>query len=79
MIRHLASAALEFLKLGHQGFEITGCWANVNGPGAAHAIHHHPNNFLSGSYYVSTLEGADTIPFTIHGRRPASSARPSAS
>ena len=40
----------------------------MNGPEAAHAVHHHPNNFLSGSYYVSAPEGADTIAF--HDPRP---------
>ena len=31
---------------------ITGCWANVNPPGSYHPTHAHPNNFLSGVYYV---------------------------
>ncbi|MGH8628692.1 MAG: putative 2OG-Fe(II) oxygenase [Gammaproteobacteria bacterium] len=39
----------------------TGCWANVNGIGASHGVHTHPNNFLSGVYYVQTQAGADTI------------------
>ena len=30
---------------------------------AAHKIHHHPNNFLSGVYYLRTFPGADTINF----------------
>lgn len=42
---------------------ITGCWANVNAPGTGHRVHSHRNNFLSGVYYVQTLEGADTINF----------------
>jgi uncharacterized protein (TIGR02466 family) len=32
-------------------------------PGASHKLHSHPNNFLSGVYYVRTGEGADTINF----------------
>ena len=44
-------------------FEITGCWANVNAPGAAHRLHSHPNNFLSGVYYVCVPRGGDTINF----------------
>jgi uncharacterized protein (TIGR02466 family) len=32
---------------------ITGCWANINPPGAYHPTHHHPNNYLSGVYYVA--------------------------
>lgn len=39
---------LERLAVEHEGFEITGCWANVAPPGGAHHAHHHPNNFLSG-------------------------------
>ena len=31
--------------------------------GAGHGIHQHPNNFLSGVYYVRTPEDADTINF----------------
>ena len=54
---------LDHLKIGYDAFEITACWANVNAPGAAHRIHCHPNNFLSGVYYPKTHEGADTINF----------------
>jgi uncharacterized protein (TIGR02466 family) len=32
---------------------ITGCWANVNPPGTYHPTHNHPNNYLSGVYYVA--------------------------
>lgn len=52
-----------FLKVGHEGFELTGCWANMNVAGTTHKIHSHPNNFLSGVYYVQTAEGSDTINF----------------
>ncbi len=54
---------LEYLRVGEAAFEITGCWANVNAPGAAHGIHSHPNNLLSGAYYVRTPRGGDTINF----------------
>jgi uncharacterized protein (TIGR02466 family) len=50
------------------GLAITGCWANVNAPGAAHPEHSHPNNYLSGVYYLLTPAGADTIDF--HDPRP---------
>ena len=56
-------SVLAFLKIGQEDFEITGVWANMNPPNAAHRMHSHPNNFLSGVYYVRTLEGADTINF----------------
>jgi len=55
--------ALAFLRVGHRQIFITGCWANVNAPGAAHRMHTHPNNFLSGVYYVQVQDGADTINF----------------
>ena len=59
---------LEFLRIRPAKFEVTGCWANVNCPGAVHGMHTHPNNFLSGVYYVQVQEGADTINF--HDPRP---------
>jgi uncharacterized protein (TIGR02466 family) len=58
-----AECVLAYLKVGHQGFRITGCWANVNAPGAGHRFHSHPNNYLSGVYYVRTHPGADSIAF----------------
>ena len=54
---------LRFLQIGHDAFEITGCWATVLAKGAAHKPHSHPNNYLSGVYYVRTHPGADTINF----------------
>jgi uncharacterized protein (TIGR02466 family) len=54
---------LDCLKVVPRSFQITGCWATVNGPGASHRVHSHPNNYLSGVYYVQTQEGANTINF----------------
>lgn len=51
LVSYIDSAArtiLGFLKVGYDAVEITGCWANVSASGASHAIHSHPNNFLSG-------------------------------
>ena len=56
-------SVLRFLRIGHEAFEITGCWATVLARGAAHRSHSHPNNYLSGAYYVRTHPGADTINF----------------
>jgi uncharacterized protein (TIGR02466 family) len=56
-------SVLRFLRIGYDAFEITGCWATVLAKGAAHRSHVHPNNFLSGVYYVRTHPGADTINF----------------
>jgi len=62
-VNHAAKGILEFLRIGYDAFEVTGCWANVLAKGAAHRAHSHPNNFLSGAYYVRTHPGADTINF----------------
>ncbi|MEC4673610.1 MAG: TIGR02466 family protein, partial [Nitrospirota bacterium] len=62
-VNKAARSALRFLRMGYDAFEITGCWANVLAKGTAHRPHHHPNNFLSGVYYVRTQPGADTINF----------------
>jgi len=58
-----AQTVLRFLKVGDNEIGITGCWANINASGAAHGIHSHPNNFLSGIYYVHTHPGADSVNF----------------
>ena len=58
-----AATVLQFLKIGEPAIEITGCWVNLYGPGAAHRMHSHPNNYLSAVYYVRTWPGADTINF----------------
>jgi uncharacterized protein (TIGR02466 family) len=66
LVRYIEAAVgnvLAFLKSADAPFRITGCWLNVLDPGGAHALHTHPNNFLSGVYYVQTQPGADTINF----------------
>jgi len=63
-----ARSVLRFLRIGYEAFQITGCWANVLAKGASHRAHSHPNNFLSGAYYLCTPAGADTINF--HDPRP---------
>ena len=67
-IHSTAQTVLQFLKVGYNTIEITGCWANINASGASHATHSHPNNFLSGIYYVYTHPGADSVNF--HDPRP---------
>jgi uncharacterized protein (TIGR02466 family) len=62
-VRRAAAGVLKFLKIGEEAIEITGCWATLYAPGAAHRAHSHPNNFLSAVYYVRTPPGADTINF----------------
>ena len=62
-IQQAARSVLRFLRIGYDAVEVTGCWANVLAPGASHKLHSHPNNFLSGAYYVRTHPRADTINF----------------
>lgn len=54
---------LDFLQIEYDGFLITGCWANVNPTGSPHTPHTHPNNYLSGVYYVRVPPGGDAISF----------------
>lgn len=63
-----AKSILHFLRVGYEEMEVTGCWATVLAPGAEHRLHSHPNNFLSGVYYLRTEPGADTVYF--HDPRP---------
>jgi uncharacterized protein (TIGR02466 family) len=57
------SGILRFLRISYDAFDITACWATVLAPGAEHRVHSHPNNYLSGVYYLSVRAGADTINF----------------
>ncbi len=57
-------AAMRSIEAEHKGLAITGCWANVNPPEARHRAHTHPNNFLSGVYYLRAPQGANHISFT---------------
>lgn len=70
-VHDTTTAILRFLEVSHDGFEVTACWVNINAIGAAHQTHNHPNNYLSGVYYVQTKEGADVINF--HDPRPQTS------
>ncbi len=62
-VNNASKSVLRFLRIGDDAFEITGCWATVLAKGAMHKAHSHPNNFLSGVYYVRTHPGTDTINF----------------
>jgi uncharacterized protein (TIGR02466 family) len=63
IIHGAATGVLDFLKIIYDSIELTGCWANISPPGDGHRPHTHPNNYLSGVYYVQTQEGANTISF----------------
>ncbi len=60
--------ALDFLSVQYDSYAITGCWANISAVNTRHMAHIHPNNYLSGVYYVETGPGSDTI--TIDDPRP---------
>lgn len=62
------TAALDALAVRDRAWVITGCWANVNPAGGFHPPHIHPNNLLSGVYYLQTPPSADAISF--HDPRP---------
>jgi uncharacterized protein (TIGR02466 family) len=63
IIESAATGVLEFLRIVYESLELTGCWANISPPGDGHRPHTHPNNYLSGVYYVQVQEGANTISF----------------
>jgi uncharacterized protein (TIGR02466 family) len=64
LVRRAGEAALDFLDVKHKEFEITGLWANINPTGGLNSPHTHPNNFLSGVYYVELPEDAGQIVFS---------------
>jgi uncharacterized protein (TIGR02466 family) len=67
-LRRGVEQVLTFLHVESAPFELTGLWLNVVAPGGAVRMHNHPNNFLSGVYYLQVQQGADTIHF--HDPRP---------
>jgi uncharacterized protein (TIGR02466 family) len=62
-IQTAVDRVLDFVRIGDLKASLTGCWINVNAPAAEHKMHTHPNNFLSGVYYVQVQDGADSINF----------------
>lgn len=62
-VHRTAAGILQFLRIGYDEFEMTACWATILAPGAEHKVHCHPNNFLSGVYYLRIHPGADTVNF----------------
>lgn len=63
VVEAAAAIVADDMKLARADFAITGCWANVNPPGLSHNAHNHPNNLLSGVYYLATDQGSDAITF----------------
>lgn len=58
-----AKSVLKFLKCRYDDCYITDCWANLNRTGHAHTMHTHPNNYLSGVYYVRAPARSGRIVF----------------
>lgn len=63
VIMSAGKAAVDALNMTAEGLFITGCWANISPPGASNGVHNHPNNYLSGVYYLKTARDADRIVF----------------
>lgn len=63
LIQSATGGVFDYLKISAENAAITGLWANVNGVGARHRPHTHPNNLLSGVYYVDAVGGSDKITF----------------
>ncbi|MDP2333817.1 MAG: 2OG-Fe(II) oxygenase family protein [Reyranella sp.] len=56
LVEMAARGVAQHLQVEQFPMMITGCWANVNPPGSYHPTHNHPNNYLSGVYYVAVPE-----------------------
>jgi len=54
---------LEFLQYKYEDVHITSFWFNVSRPGYSHKNHVHPNNVLSGVYYLKTSPECGAIVF----------------
>lgn len=67
-VQGAVGSALDALAVRDRAWVITGCWANINPAGGFHPPHIHPNNLVSGVYYLQTPPSADAIVF--HDPRP---------
>ena len=62
LLEMAARNVAQYLQLEQYPMMITGCWANINPPGSYHPTHNHPNNYLSGVYYVAVpAPGTDLV------------------
>ncbi len=55
--------ALDFLRVKYENVGMTSLWFNVSRPGYSHKTHVHPNNILSGVYYLRGSAKAGDIVF----------------
>lgn len=63
LVETAARGVARFLQIDQYPMSITGCWGNINPRGAYHPTHHHPNNYLSGVYYVAVPPPGSRIVF----------------
>jgi uncharacterized protein (TIGR02466 family) len=63
LVEKAARGVARHLQVDQYPMQITGCWANINPHGAYHPTHHHPNNYLSGVYYVAVPAVGSRIVF----------------
>jgi uncharacterized protein (TIGR02466 family) len=63
LVETAARGVARYLQVDQHPMTITGCWANINPPGAYHPTHNHPNNYLSGVYYVAVPDSGSRILF----------------
>ena len=54
---------LEFLHYKYDDIQMTSFWFNVSRPGYSHRNHVHPNNIISGVYYLKTSPECGSIVF----------------
>jgi uncharacterized protein (TIGR02466 family) len=59
---------LKDLSYDVEDIAITDMWANVLKNNESHPVHTHSNNFLSGTYYLQSDQGASIV---FHDPRPA--------
>ena len=62
-VRSAIEAALGEYGVEFKSYTITDCWANMSNSGDSHPLHNHPNNYLSGVYYVAAPENCGRIVF----------------
>ena len=70
LVETAARGVARFLQVDQYPMDITGCWANVNPPGSYHPMHHHPNNYLSGVYYVAVPPSGSQMTSRTRAGRP---------
>jgi uncharacterized protein (TIGR02466 family) len=63
LVEIVAKSVAQYLQVEQFPLMITGCWANINPPGAYHPTHNHPNNYLSGVYYVAVPDTGSHLVF----------------